>query len=372
MVDSKLNGSRLTFSSQGFLISTAMRWNILLLFILFGSGPVMAQHPILTYRAGKVMVWPGSENADLKVYRGVFSLTQGLEKIAILGRRSISGDTLFFEPLAPFTMEERYTAIYDDYLIHHFRVPLPEDYARARVEQIYPSADTLPANLLKFHILFSRPMQMGSVYSHIALLTADGDTINRALLPLDPPLWNADRTVLTLWMEPGRIKRDLGPYEKLGPILKAGHSYLLVVDAAMKDENGQALAAPRRQTFYATGRDTLRPDAESWRLSVPAAGSGAPLTVHFGETLDWATLTTYLEVQNASGEVLGGSWLVSNQERQAGFSPARPWKAGRYRIRINPKLEDVAGNNIHRLFDREVGKAPGEKTTTVLELVIPH
>src|SRR5262245_880793 len=37
------------------------------------------------------------------------------------------------------------------------------------VSQVYPSADTLPENLLKFYIHFTAPMSRGNVYDHIHL-----------------------------------------------------------------------------------------------------------------------------------------------------------------------------------------------------------
>ena len=40
-------------------------------------------------------------------------------------------------------------------------------------------------------------------------------------LDLQPELWNAEGTVLTLWLDPGRIKRDLIPNKELGIPLKA-------------------------------------------------------------------------------------------------------------------------------------------------------
>ena len=46
-------------------------------------------------------------------------------------------------------------------------------------------------------------------------------------LTLETELWNADHTELTLWLDPGRIKKDLIPNQKLGIPIKNGNSYEL-------------------------------------------------------------------------------------------------------------------------------------------------
>ena len=38
------------------------------------------------------------------------------------------------------------------------------------------------------------------------------------------------------------------------------------------------------------------------------------------------------------------------------FTLALPWKAGRYRLVVEPYLKDVAGNSTHRGFDRDITK----------------
>lgn len=316
------------------------------------------------------MVWPAHEGAELKVFRGEISPEELSDQPSILGRRIRSGDTLFFEPLVPFVLGSSYTAVFAGSATYHFQVPLPEDYERAEVLEIFPSADSLPANLLKFHLLFSRPMQLGNLYDHIALLTAAGDTIDRAILPLDPPLWNDDRTMLTLWLEPGRIKRNLGPNERLGPILREGRSYRLVVNSEMKDENGQALTDERRHTFFVVSRDTLCPDVSTWQITAPDSGTTDPLTIRFKEALDRGTLTTYLDIQDRQSIPVKGNWEVTDRERKAMFFPAGPWQQGTYRLRVDPTLEDLAGNNLQRLFDREIGEGMSREGAVVVEVKV--
>ena len=44
------------------------------------------------------------------------------------------------------------------------------------------------------------------------------------------------------------------------------------------------------------------------------------------------------------------------------FTPAAPWAAGDYALRVHPALEDRAGNRFDRLFDRELATTPPPQT----------
>ena len=59
------------------------------------------------------------------------------------------------------------------------------------VTQVYPTADRLPENQLKFYLHFSAPMSRGDVYKHIKLLDDKGK-------PLDLPFWSWTRSYGTL------------------------------------------------------------------------------------------------------------------------------------------------------------------------------
>jgi hypothetical protein len=59
----------------------------------------------------------------------------------------------------------------------------------------------------------------------IKLVKNGTDTLHDAFLDLQPELWNEDRTVITLWLDPGRIKRDLQPNLKLGAPLQQSEKY---------------------------------------------------------------------------------------------------------------------------------------------------
>ena len=75
--------------------------------------------------------------------------------------------------------------------------------------QVYPSADRLPENQLKFYLHFSAPMSQGDCYRHIKLLDARGKAVDLPFLELDQELWDPTGTRFTLFFDPWRIKRAI-------------------------------------------------------------------------------------------------------------------------------------------------------------------
>ena len=147
-------------------------------------------------------------------------LAQPGTKTAILGEYNLKKDTLVFEPLIPFTRGLHYEIVINGYLISDIEIPKSTNHPT--LLGIYPTQDTLPENLLKFYFVFAQPMVEGNSLEYIKLLSLEEDTLLHTFLNLQPELWNAERTVLTLWLDPGRIKRDLQPNKRLGNPLTKG------------------------------------------------------------------------------------------------------------------------------------------------------
>lgn len=51
---------------------------------------------------------------------------------------------------------------------------------------------------------------------------------------------------------------------------------------------------------------------------------------------------------------ISGQVLLKNNERIWCFIPDNRWAPGQYKIKIESRLEDLAGNNLNRLFDQEI------------------
>ena len=225
------------------------------------------------------------------------------------------------------------------------------------VTQVYPSADALPENLLKFYLHFSAPMSRGDSYRHIRLVQQNGAVVELPFLELDQELWDRRQKRLTLLLDPGRIKRGLKPHDEVGPILKPGQRYTLEIDAHWLDAKSVPLVRSFRKTFRVLEHDVQSPDPHRWRVTSPYADTREPLSVTFSEPLDHALLLRLLSVRDPGGEILDGEFRITSNETRCQFTPARPWEAGSYRLVVDTLLEDLAGNSIARPFEVDLQKA---------------
>ena len=222
---------------------------------------------------------------------------------------------------------------------------------RTVVKRVYPSADALPENLLKFYLHFSAPMTLGRSYRHIHLFREDGSEVQAPFLQLDEELWDPAGQRMTVLIDPGRIKSGLLPRDEIGPSLREGDRFRLVVDAGWKDSDGVPLAAAFEKRFRVKEPDTKQPRMAAWTLSLPSVGSREPLTVSFEEPLDHALLSRLLWVANSDGIEVDGRGTIDRDETRWQWIPVEPWQKGHYSLNVENTLEDLAGNSLGRLFE---------------------
>ena len=96
------------------------------------------------------------------------------------------------------------------------------------------------------------------------------------------------------------------------------------------------------------------PRVAAWTVSTPHAGSTDALSIAFHESLDQALLARALVVRDAVGKPVQGRTIIPAGETQWSFVPAALWAVGRYAIEVDTDLEDLAGNNLRRLFDTDL------------------
>lgn len=282
---------------------------------------------------------------------------------AMLGQFQRVDNDILFEPLIPLTRGLHYTIWLNDKRLGEIAIPSLNPDDKPTLLAIYPTPDSLPENLLKVYLHFSRPMREGQSPKYVSILKNGTDTLPGVFLDLQPELWNADRTLLTLWLDPGRIKRDLQPNKQLGTPLQTGGSYQVVVSANWPDAQGATLGRSATKSFVTVSRDSLSPDPKQWTIQSPKQESMEPLEVAFGEPLDYSLLTEALHVLDKGGRAVAGKWQPADAEKQGLFKPATPWKAGQYRLKVESRLEDLAGNNLNRLFDRDITRKNAAPTT---------
>ena len=285
----------------------------------------------------------------------------------MLGNYSVKEDVAFFQPLVPLSRGLSYEILYRDKLIGKVNVPLADVANAPRLVAAYPSTDTVPENLLKIYFQFSAPMREGEALKHIFLLDEHKDTLPGTFLDLQPELWNKERTVLTLWLDPGRIKRDLIPNEKMGNPLQKGSHYTLVVSQQWKDVQGLSLQNSFQRELFVRKRDDSLPEPQSWQLQLPISSTSNPLQINFQEPLDYFLLEETISIWDEKNMAVPGTMRIKDNEWSVEFIPSQPWKAGPYKLRVASYLEDLAGNNLVRPFDRDITKQEEKKETNFFE-----
>lgn len=288
-------------------------------------------------------------------------------KRAILGKFSADNSALLFEPLIPLTPGLTYHILDNNRLIGQVFVPFNPNEKAPELVAIYPLLDTLPENLLKLYVRFSKPMRSGESLQFIHLLDKNQDTLRNVFLNLQPELWDTTGTVLTLWLDPGRIKRGLTLNRTLGNPLKMNETYHLVISSTWKGQSGLNLAQTYRKTFVAGKRDEQAPDLKQWQLQLPKVGTTASLEIKTRETLDHYLLSESIGIVDQNNSPVKGEIRLGKKDQQLLFVPTKPWKAQRYRLQIDARLEDLAGNNLNRVFDRDITKTKS-RTKSYYEL----
>ena len=274
---------------------------------------------------------------------------------------SLQGKTLAFQPRFPLAAGVAYRAVFPGGSFVMDATPTPRP--ATRVEQIYPSADVLPANELKLYIYFSAPMSRGEAWQHIHLLDDAGKPVPLAFLELQQELWDPGYQRLTVLFDPGRIKRGLVPNNDIGSPIVEGKHYKLVIDRDWRDARRVPLMEGFQKMFTGGPPDRIPPDPSRWIVTAPKAGTSQPLTVQFPKPMDYALLQRMLDVPGVQGRI-----TVDRNETRWSFTPSAPWKTGTYHLVADNLLEDIAGNHLDRAFDVDLQQAPQQMTAAAATL----
>jgi hypothetical protein len=286
---------------------------------------------------------------------------------ALLGTHTLDGDALKFEPRFPFEPGVAYRVTFRDgdaERTHDFTLPKPKADP-GTVAAVFPSADKLPENTLRFYVHFSKPMAKGDIYKHVTLTNdTDKRVVEMPFLELEEELWTTDQKRITLLIDPGRIKREVKPREDLGPALEAGKTFTLTIAKTWADGDGVPLKEAFRKTFTVTAADREAIDPAKWTISAPKAGGRDKLTVAFGKSLDAALAQRLVWLEDAAGKRLDGTVTLAKAEAVWEFAPKQPWAAGKYTLQVATHLEDPCGNRVGEPFEVDLLKPVGTATET--------
>jgi hypothetical protein len=276
------------------------------------------------------------------------------------GRLVRDGEDFCFVPRFAFVAGATYAiaveGVTEDVLVR----PRPDRPATSEVLDIRPTATEVPRNLLRFYILFSAPMSEGCAAGHVRLVDDAGETMLGALLPTEHELWDGSRRRLTVLLDPARIKRGLVTHRQTGYPLQSGRSFRLVVDDGFRDALGIPLRAQAERRYEVGDEERRRVDPDGWVLTDLRASTMQPLHVAFDRSLDHGLLARCLRVVGPDGGPVDGTPEIGPQERSWQLVPRQPWAPASHQLVVDPILEDLAGNSVSRVFDRDLTRPEDE------------
>jgi hypothetical protein len=359
--------------------------------ITLSTSPALCQSvPYLEFSGNKVWV----KDLDAEVlhtfqrYHNRQRDWQEVFPIAMAGGNMVQGEyqvyktSVSFSPRFPLSrgaeyraafylndLTENYNEIYQpktisETLTLEFIVPAYQ-HSDPAVIAVYPSANVLPENQLKFHIAFNSSMTMGEIFKRVKLVNSKGKLVDKAFLVLDQELWDNEMKVATILLDPGRIKRGLRPNIEMGTALRRDEKYTLIIEPGWKDVNDNMTSKEFQKQFTVTTADRNIPNHDQWELLSPAASS-SPLIVELKESMDYVMLPESFMVLDSRGHRVNGKFELLNNESAIGFIPDADWKDGTYTLYVNPLLEDLAGNNLNRLFDEDISEGKTREIRTVV------
>ncbi|MEL7026137.1 MAG: Ig-like domain-containing protein [Pseudomonadota bacterium] len=288
-------------------------------------------------------------------------------KTPMSGTYSVTGNSVTFDPAFEFLEGQAYTIQTADGALHQFKIASANQATAPSVLAIYPSGSAIPENTLRFYIQFSAPMMPHQAEQFIELVSANGEADREAFMSFKQELWSADRTRLTLLMDPGRIKRGVAQNTRLGPALVETQSYAIVVRDGWPGATGGDVALGFEHAFHVDAALRSIPSPDAWDITPPAAGSREPISITFDRPFDRFQTLESLRLEDADGAVILGEAWLENNETVWRFAPLEPWEEGDLNLLIDARLEDVAGNNFRDTLDHSVGTP----TREIDQIVIP-
>lgn len=282
----------------------------------------------------------------------------------VAGRFLVESGSVLFIPRFPFVPGLRYTLLigpsvdaWESAERWSVQVPLTAGEPVTTVRRIYPTGGRVPLNLLRLYVQFSGPMSEGWAHRAVRIRCGDSSGELRDVFLVGPELWDTERQRLTLLLDPGRIKRGLAPHDEAGYPLVEGVPVVITVEADFLDADGRPLLRAADVRYDVGPAVRVKGDPKDWRLSQPLAGSTDALAVDFDRPLDHALLEHCLWVEDEAGVPVAGQAAIGLYELSWRFAPEAPWDKAGYALGVDTRLEDLAGNSLARVFDRDLSRS---------------
>jgi hypothetical protein len=341
---------------------------LILAWLLLAACSPTASRPQLEYKDGAVVASGWSGPPPVGGWESVLIIRASDDRSApaLLGEYKESGGVITFTPRFPPSPGVELHASFKPVARPEIAATFGESsgaiVATTTVAHLYPSSDEWPANTLKMYLEFSAPMASGDAYSLIRALDDQGRAIEKPFVEVEPELWDPSGTRLTILFDPGRLKRGLVDNETAGPPLTSGRTVTIEVDPSGRDASGAPLAEKFSRTIRVADAVRSPVDVKRWRVESPAS-KGDDLIIAFDRPLDHAIAPRAISVKLGGSPVTGKIALEENETRLR-FTPHSPWAPGRYAIRVDGVIEDLAGNRLGKLFDVDTSDPSQARSAT--------
>ncbi|MEM7209763.1 MAG: Ig-like domain-containing protein [Pseudomonadota bacterium] len=287
------------------------------------SGEIQLRHA--SSATGRSMLFTATRNADVLRLSPRFRLKAGEEYVVGVNMSSMEAPVF-----ARFTIDKR-------------------ENSSPRVLSVSPTAAQIPENTLRLYLTFSEPMARGQARDKIRIENSAGQTIADPFLNLATELWDNSQRRLTLLLDPGRLKRGVGPNVRAGTPLNGNQTYTLIVSGLMESAEGVEIGKDESKIIHVHTAERRAISPQRWHIESPPSNSKSSLTVTFDRIMDAGMLPRMIQLVDAHGERVDGH--VSINDRQWTLAPKRPWSAGPYQLLVDSQIEDIAGNSLHAAFD---------------------
>ncbi|MBN3519214.1 hypothetical protein JYB62_04300 [Algoriphagus lutimaris] len=92
----------------------------------------------------------------------------------------------------------------------------------------------------------------------------------------------------------------------------------------------------------------------TWLIEIPSSNTFDSLILEFNELLDYPLLNEIFSIKGENDSSIKGEFEIGIHEKSIRFGPNISWKPGEYCIQIESRLEDLGGNNLNRLFEKDL------------------
>lgn len=282
----------------------------------------------------------------------------------LFGELKSTDDGVTFVPAIPFVPSRRYRVVLEeaDGSKSSVEVSFTAKNAGAPEVRLSPGVIEIPANTLKLYLDFTQPMEQGNFLRQIKLKRQTGGEVAGAFRETE--LWSPDGKRLTIMFHPGRQKTGVNLNVDEGPVLVEGQGYKLVIAGRWRSTDGVAMGQDAVFSLRAVAPDHEQPDPSQWLLSVPAAGSRGPLTLTTDELFESEIFQRAIHVEKVAG--VAKIEILPDRRLRWTFVPDMAWRVGGHVIRIDPELEDLAGNSPQKPFEVDLtAEKPAVRATSI-------